>query len=293
MSDVNNPNANAAGTIDAVLNKYLNEGGDPGSTPTAAPLNFRFGNEQLSVKTVEELQGEVDKRMSQLAQAYQQQEQAWQQRLAQTQMAAATPQAQNSPTPESPNNEDPVAFVQQLVSDPRGTLEKALGDKLGAIEELKTRLERQSFSMAHPFYAANPRVMNGLEQVCKANGMPITAQSLEMVASWAAKEGHIPDENAFKEQQRQQLMQALQAQQGGNHSAQEPNVLQMPPNTGVQNYIRSPHGQYMATPPPPPSTTGVNSPGSAPSRLDMVLSQADRMSPEDLKSVITSMGGSV
>lgn len=292
MSDVNNPQNNAAGTIDAVLNKYLNEGGDPGSTPTAAPLNFRFGNEQLSVKTVEELQGEVDKRMSALAQAYQQQEQAWQQRLAQTQMAAPTP-TQTQPAPEPPNNEDPVAFVQQLVSDPRGTLEKALGDKLGAIEELKTRLERQSFSMAHPFYAANPQVMTGLEKVCQANGMPVTAQNLEMAASWAVSQRYIPDENAFKEQQRQQLMQALQAQQGGNPPSQETNVLQMPPNTGVQNYIRSPHGQYMATPPPPPSTTGVNSPGSAPSRLDMVLSQADRMSPEDLKSVITSMGGNV
>jgi len=291
MSALNNaPQVNES-AIDAVLQKYLeNKGGDPASSSSPAPLNFRFGNEQLSVKSVEDLQREVDARMSQLAQAYQQERAQWQQQVNQTALAS-TPTPQVRQEVPQVKGDDPVEFVQSLVSDPKGTLEKALSERLSKIGEIETRLERQSFSMAHPFYASNPQVMSGLEKLCESRGVPVTAQNLEMAASWAAQNGYIANEEAFKEQQRQQLLAVIQGQ-----NATQPgpnNVVQMQPQGGMNpnNYIKSPHAQYMA--PLPPPSTSMNGAGSQPSRLDMAISQADKMSAEDLKRVIEGFGGNV
>jgi len=292
MSDLNNaPQVNES-AIDAVLNKYINEnkGGDPASSSSPAPLNFRFGNEQLSVKSVEDLQREVDARMSQLAQAYQSERAQWQQQVNQASLAS-TPPAPVRQEVSQPKGDDPVEFVQSLVSNPKETLEKALGERLAKIEAMEARLERSSFAQAHPFYAANPQVMSGLEKLCESRGVPITAQNLEMAASWAASQNYIPSEEAFKEQQRQQLLAAIQGQ-----NATQPgqnNVIQMQPQGGMNpnNYIKSPHAQYMA--PLPPPSTSMGGAGSQPSRLDMAISQADKMSAEDLKRVIEGFGGNV
>lgn len=289
MSTEVNPTAqNNAGGIDDILKKYLSEGGDPASNPTAAPLNFRFGNEQLSVKSVEDLQKEVDARMAQIAQAYQNERSQWEARVnSYMQSQTATPQA--SPQSE-PKGDDPVEFVQKLVSDPRGTLESALGDRLTKIQEIETRLEKQSFTMAHPMYG-DPRIMQGLETLCNRQGVPVTAANLEMAASWAASQNLIPSENAFREQQRAQLMQVLAQAQQNNGVTQGGNVVQMPSSQGIPT--NSPHAQFMA-PLPPPSTTGVTNGSTVPpSQLEMAAQMADKMSLEDLKNILHRAGGTI
>lgn len=287
MSTEVSPNNGATvSEIDALLDKYL-KGGDPTSTPTAAPLNIRFGNDQISVKTPEELQGEVDRRLSGIAQAYQQEKTQYEARLAAMQAAQA---AQNQPAPppstETRGGNDPMEFVQNLVSDPNGTLERALADKFSRIDQLEKALETQRFTMNHPLYAQSG-IMQGLEKLCEANKMPVTAQNLEMVANWAASQKLIPDENAFREQQRAQLMAALQAAQTGQQNT-------APPQSGnFNNYVKSPYGQYMQTPPPPPSTSGVQNATVSPSQIEMAERLAPKMSPEDLKSFIENAGGRV
>lgn len=291
-TEVNAQNGATVSEIDALLDKYL-KGGDPTSTPTAAPLNIRFGNDQISVKTPEELQGEVDRRLSGIAQAYQQEKAQYEARLAAIQAAQA---AQNQPAPppstETRGGNDPMEFVQNLVSDPNGTLERALADKFSRIDQLEKALETQRFTMNHPLYAQSG-IMQGLEKLCEANKMPVTAQNLEMVANWAASQKLIPDENAFREQQRAQLMAALQAAQNGQQAQS-----QVPPPSaygasGINNYVKSPYGQYMQTPPPPPSTSGVQNATVSPSQIEMAERLAPKMSPEDLKSFILNAGGNV
>ena len=266
MSDVLNPapTGTVDNGLDATLAKYLEkEGGGPGSTPSGAPLNVRFGNETISVKSPEELQGELDKRMQVFAQAYQTERSQWEARLA----AQSTPPPPSVTTPPSQVGEDdPVAFVQRLVSDPRGTLETALSSRFAELDELKGQLERQRFTMAHPLYG-DTRIMTGLEAVCKQNGMPVTAQNLEIASSWAVSKQLIPDENAFREQQRQQLLQTLQ---GGQ--------------PGAFNY---------GAPPPPPSTSNIQNGGAPPSQLDMAVRLAPQMSKEDLERTIAALGGRV
>lgn len=285
-TEVNPQNGATVSEIDALLDKYL-KGGDPTSTPTAAPLNIRFGNDQISVKTPEELQVEVDRRLGGIANAYQQEKTQYEARLAALQAAQA---AQNQPAPppstESRGGNDPMEFVQNLVSDPNGTLEKALADKFARIDQLEKALETQRFTMNHPLYAQSG-IMQGLEKLCEANKMPVTAQNLEIVANWAASQKLIPDENAFREQQRAQLMAALQAAQNG----QQPQPQTQPGN--FNNYVKSPYGQYMQTPPPPPSTSGVQNATVSPSQIEMAERLAPKMSSEDLKSFIENAGGRV
>lgn len=286
-TEVNAQNGATVSEIDALLDKYL-KGGDPTSTPTAAPLNIRFGNDQISVKTPEELQGEVDRRLSGIAQAYRQEKAQYEARLAAIQAAQA---AQNQPAPppstETRGGNDPMEFVQNLVSDPNGTLEKALADKFARIDQLEKALETQRFTMSHPLYASDPKIMQGLEQVCIQSKMPVTAQNMEMAAAWAVKNNLLPDENVFREQQRAQLMAALQAAQNG----QQPQPQTQPGN--FNNYVKSPYGQYMQTPPPPPSTSGVQNATVSPSQIEMAERLAPKMSPEDLKSFILNAGGNV
>jgi len=289
MSTEVNPTAQSnAGGIDEILNKYLNEGkgGDPASSSSAAPLNFRFGNEQLSVKSVEDLQKEVDARMAQIAQAYQNERAQWQSQLNSynNQPPPATTQV---PQSVETKGDDPVEFVQKLVSDPRGTLESALGDRLNRINELETRLEKQSFTMAHPMYGSDPRIMQGLQTLCEKQGMPLTASNLEMAASWAVSQRLLPSEDTFREQQRQQLLQAIA--QNGN-ATPGGNVVQMPPPQGIPS--NSPHAQYMA-PLPPPSTSGVTGSTVTPNQIEMASQMADKMSLEDLKNIIYRAGGSI
>jgi len=286
MSTENLPTStgNMADDIDALLRKYDIKGGDPASTPTAAPLNIRFGNEQISVKTPEELQSEVDRRLSGIAQAYQAEKSQYEAKLAAIQ-AAQVPQA--PPTPEPRGGNDPMEFVQNLVSDPNGTLEKALASKFARIDQLEKALETQRFTMAHPLYAQSG-IMTGLEKICEANRMPVTAQNLEMAANWAASQKLIPDENAFREQQRAQLMQALQAAQQAQNGVQNG----APPQQGNYNdAIRSPYAQYMQAPPPPPSTTGSQNAVVSPSQLEMAERLAPNMSPDDLKSFLMKATG--
>lgn len=286
-TEVNAQNGVTVSEIDALLDKYL-KGGDPTSTPTAAPLNIRFGNDQISVKTPEELQGEVDRRLSGIAQAYRQEKAQYEARLAAIQAAQA---AQNQPAPppstETRGGNDPMEFVQNLVSDPNGTLEKALADKFARIDQLEKALETQRFTMSHPLYASDPKIMQGLEQVCIQSKMPVTAQNMEMAAAWAVKNNLLLDENVFREQQRAQLMAALQAAQNG----QQPQPQTQPGN--FNNYVKSPYGQYMQTPPPPPSTSGVQNATVSPSQIEMAERLAPKMSPEDLKSFILNAGGNV
>lgn len=286
-TEVNAQNGVTVSEIDALLDKYL-KGGDPTSTPTAALLNIRFGNDQISVKTPEELQGEVDRRLSGIAQAYQQEKAQYEARLAAIQAAQA---AQNQPAPppstETRGGNDPMEFVQNLVSDPNGTLEKALADKFARIDQLEKALETQRFTMSHPLYASDPKIMQGLEQVCIQSKMPVTAQNMEMAAAWAVKNNLLLDENVFREQQRAQLMAALQAAQNG----QQPQPQTQPGN--FNNYVKSPYGQYMQTPPPPPSTSGVQNATVSPSQIEMAERLAPKMSPEDLKSFILNAGGNV
>ena len=111
--------------------------------------------------------------------------------------------------------------------------------------------------------------MTGLEAVCKQNGMPVTAQNLEIASSWAVSKQLIPDENAFREQQRQQLLQTLQGQGG---------------QPGAFNY---------GAPPPPPSTSNIQNGGAPPSQLDMAVRLAPQMSKEDLERTIAALGGRV
>lgn len=283
---------NGGGELDALLDKYLNKGGDPASTSTAAPLNFRFGNETISVKSTEELQGELDKRLATIAAAYQQEQARYQQELqsARLQNVAPPPPPSQGVTPgETSGKNDPMEFVQNLVSDPRGTIEQALSEKLQKLELLERQFERQQFTMSHPLYAQG-QIMTGLEKLCEANKMPVTAQNLEMAASWATRQGLIPDENVFREQQRQQLMQMMAGQQAQNQGG---NVVQMPPQgQNFNDYVRSPHAQYM-TPPPPPSTTGVQNSYVNPSQIEMAERLAPQMSTEDLKAFINKAGGNV
>jgi len=274
MSDVLNPapTGTVDNGLDATLAKYLEkEGGGPGSTPSGAPLNVRFGNETISVKSPEELQGELDKRMQVFAQAYQNERSQWEARLAAQSTPPPPPPSVTTPT--APVGEDdPVAFVQRLVSDPRGTLETALSSRFAELDELKGQLERQRFTMAHPLYG-DTRIMTGLEAVCKQNGMPVTAQNLEIASSWAVSKQLIPDENAFREQQRQQLLQTLQGQGG------------QPGQPGGYN--------FNGAPPPPPSTSNIQNGGAPPSQLDMAVRLAPQMSKEDLERTIQALGGRV
>lgn len=281
-NEVTNPQGSTSGFED-ILRKYLNEGGDPASTPTAAPLNIRFGNDQISVKSTEELQSEVDRRLGVIAQAYQQEKSRYEAAL-----AAATAAQQSVPVPQqvpqSSGGNDPVEFVQSLVNDPTKALEGALADKLSRLEKLERNMELQTFTLAHPLYG-NPQIMQGLQKVCEQGGMPVTASNLEMAAAWAVKNNIIPDEAAFREQQRQAFLQQLQPQ--------GPPAQQAPPQQGLPPGVSSNYAQYMAARPmAPPSTYGVQgNAGPSPSQLDQAVALAPQMSAADLKALIERAGG--
>ena len=278
-------NTNPTTGFEDILRKYLNEGGDPASTPTVAPLNIRFGNDQISVKSTEELQSEVDRRLGLIAQAYQQEKSRYEAALAQT-------AAQNAPPPPPPPTQmsptggnDPVAFVESLVNDPTKALEGALSDKLARLEKLERNMELQTFTLAHPLYG-NPQIMKGLQTICEQNGMPVTASNLEMAAAWAVKSNYIPDESAFREQQRQAFLQQLQTPQGVPPSG-------APPSQGVPPGVNSNYAQYMAARPmAPPSTYGVQgNAGPSPTQLEQAVALAPKMSAADLKDLIERAGG--
>lgn len=274
-------------SFEDILKKYLPEqpkGGDPASNSGAAsPINIRLGNEQLTVNSHQELQAALDQRLAQIGDFVRQQEE--EKRLLAERLKEAPSTTPNSAA--QPQQNDPVSFVEELLADPKSALSKVIqgsdiGEKLANISRLEQQLEKQAFTAAHPLYGNNPKIMGGLEQLCKDRGWQVNAQNLEIAAGWAQNAGFLPHENALRAQQQQAFLQLLAAQaQQAQGQGQVPGQMQQQP----------PWGQPAA---PPPTTTGVAGSMPSESQLTQLVNMADKMSAEDLRRVLSQIpGGSI